>query len=224
MTTSAAVTRPVDGPDTSPRTVLIASLIGTTIEWYDFFLFATAAGIVFPQLFYGDGDPTVATLLSFATFAIGFVARPIGGLIFGHIGDRVGRRETLIVDTTTGEPKQVAILPGNSGLPLPLAVATSTSFLAPLFGAYVLSGLALVAVVIIAMIWAWRLGAKEIEGPVDAGLGLTLPTSREVPDPPGWWGSLMLLLADGVHFGSLLFGYAFLFTIAPNWPPPTSLR
>jgi MFS family permease len=97
MTTSAAVTRPVDGPDTSPRTVLIASLIGTTIEWYDFFLFATAAGIVFPQLFYGDGDPTVATLLSFATFAIGFVARPIGGLIFGHIGDRVGRRETLIV-------------------------------------------------------------------------------------------------------------------------------
>ncbi|MEJ2861639.1 MFS transporter [Actinomycetospora flava] len=88
----------VDQQDTtSPRTVLVASLIGTTIEWYDFFLFATAAGIVFPQLFYGDGDPTVATLLSFATFAIGFVARPIGGLIFGHIGDRVGRRETLIV-------------------------------------------------------------------------------------------------------------------------------
>jgi MFS family permease len=79
------------------RTVLAASLIGTTIEWYDFFLFATAAGIVFPQLFYGNGDPTVATLLSFATFAIGFVARPIGGLIFGHIGDRVGRRSTLIV-------------------------------------------------------------------------------------------------------------------------------
>jgi MFS family permease len=82
---------------TSPRTVLTASLIGTTIEWYDFFLFATAAGLVFPRLFYGDGDPTVATLLAFGTFAIGFVARPIGGLIFGHIGDRVGRRETLIV-------------------------------------------------------------------------------------------------------------------------------
>ncbi|MDD7939714.1 MFS transporter [Actinomycetospora lutea] len=82
---------------TSRRTVLVASLIGTTIEWYDFFLFATAAGIVFPALFYGADDPTVATLLSFATFAIGFVARPIGGLIFGHIGDRVGRRETLIV-------------------------------------------------------------------------------------------------------------------------------
>ncbi|MFC5140628.1 MFS transporter [Actinomycetospora rhizophila] len=96
MTT--ATTPALDQQDsTSPRTVLIASLIGTTIEWYDFFLFATAAGIVFPQLFYGDGDPTVATLLSFATFAIGFVARPIGGLIFGHIGDRVGRRETLIV-------------------------------------------------------------------------------------------------------------------------------
>ena len=96
MSTTAPAVAPED-TSTSPRTVLIASLIGTTIEWYDFFLFATAAGIVFPQLFYGDGDPTVATLLSFATFAIGFVARPIGGLIFGHIGDRVGRRETLIV-------------------------------------------------------------------------------------------------------------------------------
>ena len=79
------------------RTVLAASLIGTTIEWYDFFLFATAAGIVFPKLFYGQGNPTVATLLSFATFAVGFVARPLGGLIFGHIGDRVGRRRTLVV-------------------------------------------------------------------------------------------------------------------------------
>jgi MFS family permease len=98
MVTPAPTAAPV-APDTttSPRTVLAASLIGTTIEWYDFFLFATAAGIVFPKLFYGSGDPTVATLLSFATFAIGFVARPIGGLIFGHIGDRMGRRETLIV-------------------------------------------------------------------------------------------------------------------------------
>lgn len=96
MSSTVATPAPAD-TTTSPRTVLLASLIGTTIEWYDFFLFATAAGIVFPTLFYGAGDPTVATLLSFATFAIGFVARPIGGLIFGHIGDRVGRRETLIV-------------------------------------------------------------------------------------------------------------------------------
>ncbi len=82
---------------TSGKTVLVASLIGTTIEWYDFFLFATAAGIIFPKIFYGNGDPAVGTLLSFATFAIGFVARPLGGLIFGHVGDRFGRRETLII-------------------------------------------------------------------------------------------------------------------------------
>ena len=79
------------------RTVLGASLIGTTIEWYDFFLFATAAGLVFPELFFPPGDETVGTLLSFATFAVGFVARPIGGVIFGHLGDRIGRRSTLVI-------------------------------------------------------------------------------------------------------------------------------
>ena len=94
---TAAVAEKPTGDRREARTVLAASLIGTTIEWYDFFLFATAAGIVFPQLFYGNGDPTVATMLSFATFAVGFVARPLGGLIFGHIGDRVGRRSTLVV-------------------------------------------------------------------------------------------------------------------------------
>jgi cytochrome c oxidase subunit I+III len=143
----------------------------------------------------------------------------------GYLADTVrNRRETLIVDTSTGAPAQVAILPGNSWLPFPLAIATSASFLAPLFEAYLVSVLALVAVVVIALIWAWRLGAREVEGPVDAGHGVTLPTSWEVPDPPGWWGSLMLLLADGVHFGSLMFGYAFLWTIAPNWPPSSWLE
>jgi MFS family permease len=98
VTASAvAADRSGDQRQADGRTVLTASLIGTTIEWYDFFLFATAAGIVFPEVFYGDNDPTVASLLSFATFAVGFVARPIGGLVFGHIGDRVGRRTTLIV-------------------------------------------------------------------------------------------------------------------------------
>lgn len=133
------------------------------------------------------------------------------------------RRETLIVDTSTGAPAQVAVLPGNSRLPFLLAVVTSTSFLAPLVGAYWLSGAALTGVVILALIWAWGLGAKTDEGPVDAGRGLSLPTSQEVPDPPGWWGSLMLLLADGVHFGALLFGYAFLWTLAPDWPPESWL-
>ena len=83
-------------PPAQARTVLLASLIGTTIEWYDFFLFSTAASLVFPQLFFPAGNETVGTLLSFATFAVGFVARPIGGLLFGHLGDRVGRRATLV--------------------------------------------------------------------------------------------------------------------------------
>jgi MFS family permease len=90
--------------DTSPesitprelRTVLLSCMIGTTVEWYDFFLYGVAAGIVFNQLFFPSQDPVVGTLLAFATFAIGFVARPVGGLLFGHIGDRVGRKGTLI--------------------------------------------------------------------------------------------------------------------------------
>ena len=104
--------------DADVRTVLTASLIGTTIEWYDFFLFATAAGIVFPTVFYGDNGTTVATLLSFATFAIGFVARPIGGLLFGHIGDRVGRRTTLIVTMAmTGvSTALIGLLPGHDSI------------------------------------------------------------------------------------------------------------
>ncbi|MDL5160106.1 MFS transporter [Actinomycetospora termitidis] len=94
MTTTDAPIDERTGP--RPRTVLAASLIGTTIEWYDFFLFATAASIVFPQLFFPAGNETVGTLLSFATFAVGFVARPIGGILFGHLGDRLGRKTTLI--------------------------------------------------------------------------------------------------------------------------------
>jgi metabolite-proton symporter len=78
------------------RTVVLSSLVGTSVEWYDFFLYGTAAGIVFPKLFFPGSDPAVGTLLAFATFAVGFVARPVGGLIFGHIGDRIGRKNTLV--------------------------------------------------------------------------------------------------------------------------------
>jgi metabolite-proton symporter len=78
------------------RTVVASSLVGTTVEWYDFFLYGTAAGIVFPKLFFPSTDPAVGTLLAFTTFAVGFVARPVGGLIFGHIGDRIGRKNTLV--------------------------------------------------------------------------------------------------------------------------------
>jgi MFS family permease len=78
------------------RTVVLSSLVGTTVEWYDFFLYGTAAGIVFPKLFFPSTEPATGTLLAFATFAVGFVARPVGGLIFGHIGDRIGRKNTLV--------------------------------------------------------------------------------------------------------------------------------
>ena len=72
----------------SIRTVAFASLIGTTIEWYDFFLYGTAAALVFNRLFFPTLDPLSGTLASFATYTVGFVARPIGGVIIGHYGDR----------------------------------------------------------------------------------------------------------------------------------------
>src|SRR4051794_16124585 len=79
------------------RKIIGASLIGTSLEWYDFFLYGTAAALVFNKLFFPSFDPLVGTLLSFATFAVGFGARPIGGVVFGHYGDRVGRRRILVI-------------------------------------------------------------------------------------------------------------------------------
>jgi MFS family permease len=81
--------------DSTVRTALLASLVGTTIEWYDFFLYATAASLVFNEAFFPNQSSLVGTLLSFATFAVGFVVRPIGGFVFGHVGDRIGRKKTL---------------------------------------------------------------------------------------------------------------------------------
>lgn len=77
------------------RIVVAASLLGTTVEWYDFFLYATAAGLVFNKVFFPNESSLVGTLLAFATFAVGFVMRPIGGVVFGHIGDRIGRKRSL---------------------------------------------------------------------------------------------------------------------------------
>lgn len=74
-----------------------ASMFGSLIEWYDFFLYGLAAALVFPKLFFTNSDPYVATLLSFGTFAVGFMARPVGAMIFGHYGDRIGRKVTLVV-------------------------------------------------------------------------------------------------------------------------------
>jgi metabolite-proton symporter len=79
------------------RRVIAASMIGTTVEWYDFFLYGSAAALVFNRLFFPDYDPLVGTMLAFATYALGFVARPIGGIVFGHYGDRIGRKKLLML-------------------------------------------------------------------------------------------------------------------------------
>ncbi|RYY76536.1 MAG: MFS transporter [Gammaproteobacteria bacterium] len=85
----------------SPFRVLFASLIGTTIEFFDFYIYATAAVLVFPTLFFPKGDATIATLQSLATFALAFFARPIGSALFGHYGDRIGRKATLVAALMT---------------------------------------------------------------------------------------------------------------------------
>jgi MFS family permease len=87
--------QPIEVDVSTTRTVLAASIVGTTVEWYDFFLYATAAAIVFNHEFFPSQSSTVGTLLAFATFAVGFVMRPIGGFVFGHIGDRIGRKRSL---------------------------------------------------------------------------------------------------------------------------------
>jgi len=81
---------------TQLRKAVVASTIGTTIEWYDFFIYGTAAGLVFGKLYFPNADPLTATLAAFSTYFIGFVGRPIGAAIFGHYGDRIGRKATLI--------------------------------------------------------------------------------------------------------------------------------
>ena len=90
MTTTTAAPR-------SPGRVIVASLIGTSLEWYDFFLYSTAAAVVFNRLFFPDVSPVTGTLLAFTTAAVGFVARPLGGILFGHLGDRRGRKQVLVI-------------------------------------------------------------------------------------------------------------------------------
>jgi metabolite-proton symporter len=114
-------------PANPVRRILTASLIGTTIEFFDFYIFATAAVLVFPKLFFSASDPTSATLESLATFALAFFARPLGAALFGHFGDRKGRKATLVAALMTMGPATVAIglLPGYStiGITAPILLA-----------------------------------------------------------------------------------------------------
>jgi MFS family permease len=85
----------------SPARILFASLIGTAIEYFDFYIFGTAAVLVFPKLFFASSDPAMATLQSLATFGLAFIARPVGSALFGHFGDRIGRKATLVASLLT---------------------------------------------------------------------------------------------------------------------------
>src|SRR5437867_2298520 len=117
----------VSAPVNRPGQVLFASLIGTTIEFFDFYIYASAAVIVFPRLFFPASDPASATLASLATFAIAFVARPIGSAFFGHFGDRIGRKTTLVAALMTMGLSTVTIglLPAYNtiGIAAPLLLA-----------------------------------------------------------------------------------------------------
>jgi metabolite-proton symporter len=111
----------------TPGQVLFASLIGTTIEFFDFYIYATAAVLVFPRLFFPASDPVSATLASLATFAIAFLARPLGSALFGHFGDRIGRKTTLVAALLTMgvSTVMIGVLPtyGTIGVAAPLLLA-----------------------------------------------------------------------------------------------------
>src|SRR5712672_3089176 len=93
----------------SPARILFASLLGTTIEFFDFYIYATAAVLVFPTLFFPEGNDAAAKLQSLATFALAFFARPVGSALFGHFGDRIGRKATLVAALLTMGFSTVAI-------------------------------------------------------------------------------------------------------------------
>src|SRR6201992_1356313 len=118
--TEVALSLEVDpaGQRAQVRRAALASSIGTTIEWYDFFLYNTAAALVFPHLFFPASSPYAGAMASFATYAVGFVARPLGAAIFGHWGDRIGRKATLIVTLLVMGISSaiVGILPGTAAI------------------------------------------------------------------------------------------------------------
>jgi metabolite-proton symporter len=112
---SAATAPP---PPANLKRIVAASLIGTTIEWYDFFLYGSAAALVFNKLFFPGSDPLVGTLLSFLTYAVGFAARPLGALVFGHYGDRLGRKKLLVLSLLLmgGATFAIGLLPTHASI------------------------------------------------------------------------------------------------------------
>ncbi|QKW09606.1 MHS family MFS transporter [Streptomyces sp. NA04227] len=121
MPTPSAEAGPPGAAPPGPRAlhkVVAASLIGTTVEWYDYFLYGSAAALVFGKVFFPESDPLTGTLLSFLTYAIGFAARPLGALVFGHYGDRVGRKKLLVVSLLMmgGATTLIGCVPGYASI------------------------------------------------------------------------------------------------------------
>ncbi|MDF1707684.1 MAG: cytochrome c oxidase subunit I [Paracoccaceae bacterium] len=139
----------------------------------------------------------------------------------GYLGTpRNGWRETLMVDVASGRPEVLVLFPTNTQLPIAMSAVTGLFFLSLLIKVYWVTPLALAGVAALAWRWIWQGGRKNDLAPQTVRPGCDLPHSTAVDRAPGWWGSLFLLIANGTFLGSLLFGFAFLWTIAPGWPPP----
>ncbi|UZK67054.1 cytochrome c oxidase subunit I [Sphingomonas sp. M1-B02] len=139
----------------------------------------------------------------------------------GYLAEpRNGWRETLAVETASGRIEHIVVLPGNTFLPLWTALVTGSFFVLMLLKLYFWAPLPLVILAVLGWRWGWVLGGKRAYGKLSIGHGIEVPVHAEVRRSLGWWGSVFLLSANGTLFASLLFGHAFLWTIAPNWPPP----
>ena len=132
-----------------------------------------------------------------------------------------GRRETIGIEPLTGRPQSIVFLPGPSKWPLAAAIATGGVFLAILFKVYLALPFAGVLLLAILLGWGWHNGLRSDPQPVDAGHGLMLMPHAATDNAPGWYGLVYALIANGACFASLVFGYVYLWTIAPNWPPPS---
>ncbi|MEI2416835.1 cytochrome c oxidase subunit I [Orrella sp. JC864] len=143
----------------------------------------------------------------------------------GYLSEPNGtQRETLAVSLMGGQPIHVVVVPGNSWLPLCAALATAVFFLCVLFKLYALALAGAAAALAVFWAWAWQSGLRHDPAPREVGMGLVLNTHHVSPTAPGWRGTVFALLADGTLLASLLFGYGFLWTIAPGWPPPAYIE
>ena len=165
----------------SIRKVALTSLAGTSIEWYDFFLYGTAAAIIFPKAFFpADMPPMIALIASFSTFAVGFLARPLGGIVFGHFGDRVGRKQTLVI--------ALMIMGASTTLIGLLPTYQTIGYLAPL------------VLVLLRFIQGLAIGGQW-------GGAMLLVTESAPADKRGWYGAYA---QAGAPIGVILANLAFL--------------